>query len=45
MYGKGVFGCFNQLSLNKFFDSSTPFMRKVDDGGEKGTRGVGRKNK
>ena len=23
---------------NKFFDSSTPFMRKVDEGGEKGGR-------
>ena len=26
-----VFGRFKQLSLNKFFDQSTP-MRKVDDG-------------
>ena len=24
-----------QLSLNKFFDPSTPSMRKVDDGEEK----------
>ena len=28
-----VFGCSWQLSLNKFFDPSTPSMRKVD--GEK----------
>ena len=36
---KGVypstFGPSKQLSLNKFFDPSTPFMRKVDDGEEK----------
>ena len=30
-----VFGCSRQLSLNKFFDSSTPSMRKVDDGEKK----------
>ena len=30
----GVFGQSCQLSLNKFFDSSTPSMRKVDDGGK-----------
>ena len=27
-----VFGHSKQLSLNKFFDPSTPSMRKVDDG-------------
>ena len=27
-----VFGCFRQLSLNKFFDPSTPSMRNVDTG-------------
>ena len=27
-----VFGCSRQLFLNKFFDPSTPSMRKVDDG-------------
>ena len=36
---KGVypygFGHSCQLLLNKFFDASTPFMRKVDDGEEK----------
>ena len=30
-----VFGHFKQLSLNKFFDPSTPSMRKVDNGEEK----------
>ena len=31
-----------QLLLNKFFDPSTPSMRKVDSGGKKrGKRGVG----
>ena len=30
-----VFEHFKQLSLNKFFDPSTPSMRKVDDGEEK----------
>ena len=34
-----VFGFSRQLSINKFFDSSTPLMRKVDVGGEK-RRGV-----
>ena len=29
-----VFGRSDQLSLNKFFDPSTPFMRKGRDGGE-----------
>ena len=37
--GKGlypkVFGHFKQLSLNKFFDLTTPSMRKVDDGEKK----------
>ena len=32
---KGVIGHFKQLSLNKFFDPSTPSMRKSRDGGEK----------
>ena len=30
-----VLGRSRQLSLNKFFDTSTPSMRKVDDGEEK----------
>ena len=30
-----VFWRSGQLSLNKFFDPSTPSMRKVDDGEEK----------
>ena len=29
-----VLGYSKQLSLNKFFDPSTPSMRKVDDGEE-----------
>merc|ERR1712208_88391 len=29
-----VIGHFKQLSLNKFFDTSTPSMRKGRDGGE-----------
>ena len=36
---KGVYplvvGRSKQLLLNKFFDPSTPSMRKVDNGGEK----------
>merc|ERR1711954_502032 len=32
-----VLGHSKQLSLNKFFDLSTPSMRKVDDGEEKRT--------
>ena len=32
---KDVFGRSKQLSLNKFFDPSTPSMRKVDDGENK----------
>ena len=31
-----VFGHFKQLSLNKFFDPSTPSMRKVDNGAKNG---------
>ena len=31
----GVLGRSRQLSLNKFFDRSTPSMRKVDDGKRK----------
>ena len=38
----GVFGQSCQLSLNKFFDSSTPSMRKVDDGGENWTKTGGK---
>ena len=30
-----VFGRSTQLLLNRFFDPSTPFMRKVCNGGEK----------
>ena len=30
-----VIGCSDQLLLNKFFDPSTPSMRKGDDGEEK----------
>ena len=30
-----VIGRSRQLSLNKFFDKSTPSMRKVDDRGKK----------
>ena len=30
-----IFGHSKQLSLNKFFDVSTPSMRKGRDGGEK----------
>ena len=29
--GKGIFGPSRLLSLNKYFDLSTPSMRKVDD--------------
>jgi len=36
--GVKVFGRSRQLSLNKFFDPSTPSMRKVDDGEEKKMR-------
>ena len=37
--GRGVFGRSKQLSLNKFFDPSTPSMRKLDDGGKPGEKG------
>ena len=30
-----IFGHSKQLSINKFFDQSTPSMRKVDDGEKK----------
>ena len=30
-----IFGCSKQLSQNKFFDPSTPSMRKVEDGEKK----------
>ena len=33
--GVQAFGHSKQLSLNKFFDPSTPSMRKGRDGGEK----------
>ena len=33
-----VLGHSKQLSLNKFFDLSTPSMRKVDDGEKKNER-------
>ena len=33
-----VFGCSKQLLLNKFFDPSTPSMRKLDDGEKKKKR-------
>ena len=35
-----VIGHFKQLSLNKFFDPSTPSMRKVDDGEKNGGGGT-----
>ena len=34
----GVFGRSKQLSLNKFFDPSTPSMRKGRDGGNGGEK-------
>ena len=40
-----VFGCTKQLSLNKFFDPSTPSMRKVDDGEKRKEKGKIRKEK
>ena len=39
------FGRSRQLSLNKFFDRSTPSMRKVDDGKRKKKRKEKRKKK
>ena len=40
-----VFGHSKKLSQNKFFDPSTPSMRKGRDGGEKNGEGKTRKNK
>ena len=37
-----VFGRSKQLSLNKFFDPSTPSMRKGCDGGNGGKNGGGK---
>ena len=37
-----VFWRSHQLLQNKFFDSSTPSMRKVDDGGENWTKTGGK---
>ena len=39
------FGRFKQLSLNKFFDPSTPSMRKGLDREEMEEKGVGEKKK
>ena len=39
-----VFGRSKQLSLNKFFDPSTPSMRKGSDGGKKTGKKTGKKN-
>ena len=41
----GVFGHPKQLSLNKFFDPSTPSMRKVDNGEKKEKRKEKKKRK
>ena len=38
-----VFGHSKQLSLNKFFDPSTPSMRKGRDGGKNGGVKTGKK--
>ena len=38
-----VFGRSKQLSLNKFFDPSTPSMRKGCDGGKNGGKKGGKK--
>ena len=38
-----VFGHSGQLSLNKFFDPSTPSMRKGRDGGKKQEKKTGQK--
>ena len=40
-----VFKRSKQLSLNKFFDPSTPSMRKGRDGGENGGKKTGKKEK
>ena len=34
-----VIGHFEPLSLNKFFDPSTPYMRKVDNGEKQEKKG------
>ena len=42
----GHFGRSRPISLNRFFDQSTPSMRKGDDGGEKnGEKTGGKKEK
>ena len=40
-----VLGRSRQLLLNKYFDPSTPFMRKVDNGEKKGKKEEKRKEK
>ena len=40
-----VFGHSKQLSLNRFFDTSTPSMRKGCDGGGKNGKKTGKKKK
>ena len=40
-----VFGHSKQLLLNKFFDLSTPSMRKVDDGEKKKKRKIKKRKK
>ena len=40
-----VFGRSRQLSLNKFFDPSTPSMRKARDGGKREKKKNGEKKK
>ena len=42
-FRKGFLGCFRQLSQNKFLDSSSPSMRKVDNGGKRKGRKRGKK--
>ena len=37
------FGRSHQLSLNNFFDPSTPSLRKVDDGGKNKKKKKGKK--
>merc|ERR1711954_388923 len=43
--GVYVFGHSKQLSLNKFFDLSTPSMRKGRDGGKKTGKKTGKKKR
>ena len=43
--GVQVFGHSKQLSLNKFFDPSTPSMRKGRDGGKMGKKRVKKRKK